>query len=169
MNKNLYLFIMIVGIFSALLISTNAIYAQENITDTDMPKFFAIQHANSGTIVEINETAYSLELNDVSDKTILFSDRPDRIVMSTSTSNYIGNWTVGADSFEVDPPNAALIIDDQQEQNAVGVELFEPSYNYDSNVLVYNFKYLNNTVSKVLSEFGQTTLVIDATHPIHIH
>jgi len=44
------------------------------------------------SISEINETAYSLELNDVSDKTILFSDRPDRIVKTTSTLDFIGNW-----------------------------------------------------------------------------
>ena len=46
-----------------------------------VPKFFAIQHAQSGSIVQIfDKMAYSLKLNDVSDKTILFSDRPDRIV-----------------------------------------------------------------------------------------
>ena len=39
-----------------------------------------MQHAQSGLLSEINATTYSLELNDVSDKTILFSDRHDRIV-----------------------------------------------------------------------------------------
>ena len=111
MNKNLYLFIMIVGICSVLLISTNAIYAQEENAESETPKFFAIQHAESGSITEINATAYSLELNDVSDKTILFSDRPDRIVKSVSTSDYVGNWATGNDSFAVDAPNAFLIID----------------------------------------------------------
>ena len=69
--------------------------AQENQTTIETPKFFAIQHANSGSLSEINTTAYSLELSDVSDKTILFSDRPDRIVMSESTSDFIGNWSTG--------------------------------------------------------------------------
>ena len=85
----------------------------ENSTE-HVPKFFAIQHAQSGSISEINETAYSLELNDVSDKTILFSDRPDRIVMSVSTANYIGNWTAGVDSFAVDGPNAVLVVDEMK-------------------------------------------------------
>ena len=65
---------------------------EENMTDSDEPKFFAIKHANSGSISEINETTYSLELNDVSDKTILFSDRSDGIVTSIRTSDFIGNW-----------------------------------------------------------------------------
>ena len=45
------------------MISVGSVYAQENTTDR-IPKFFAIQHAQSGSLSEINETAYSLELND---------------------------------------------------------------------------------------------------------
>ncbi|MGD1838448.1 MAG: hypothetical protein ACPKPY_10380 [Nitrososphaeraceae archaeon] len=58
------------------------------MTDAEEPKFSAIQHANSGTISEINSIAYSLGLNDVSDKTILFSDWTDRIVTS-NTSDFL--------------------------------------------------------------------------------
>ena len=70
--------------------SIHSIYAQENTTNSEKPEYFAIQHAQSGSLSEINATAYSLELNDVSDKTILFSDRPDRIVTSISTADFIG-------------------------------------------------------------------------------
>ena len=70
--------------------NTNTINAQENTTTSEeLIKFFAIQHAQSGSISEINATAYTLELNEVSDKTILFSDRPDRIVTSISTFEFI--------------------------------------------------------------------------------
>jgi len=93
--------------------SLNSVDAQENSTE-HVPKFFAIQHAQSGSISEINKTAYSLGLNDVSDKTILFSDRPDRIVTSVSTSNFIDNWNLGEDSFAVDAPNAVLVVDEQE-------------------------------------------------------
>ena len=115
-NNNLSL----IGLFSILIIfvvvsTSYSIYAQENTTESDTPKFFAIQHAQSGSISrDINETAYSLELNDVSGKTILFSDRPYRIVMSVSTSDFIGNWSTGEDSFAVDPPNAVLIVDESR-------------------------------------------------------
>ena len=76
----------------------NLVYAQENVTER-VPTFFAIQHAASGSISEINEITYSLELNDVSDTNILFSDRPDRIVKSTATSDFTGNRSTGQDSF----------------------------------------------------------------------
>ncbi|MGD1837742.1 MAG: hypothetical protein ACPKPY_06760 [Nitrososphaeraceae archaeon] len=45
---------------------TTIVYAQgENTIDVEQPKFFAIQHAQSGLLSEINETAYYLELNKV--------------------------------------------------------------------------------------------------------
>ena len=164
MNKNLYLFIMTVGIVPVLLISTNSIYAQEeNMTESEEPKFFAIQHAQSGSISEINETAYTLELNDVSDKTILFSDRPDRIVTSESTSDFIGNWSSGEDSFAVDVPNAVLVVDSNNDkQDTAIIEMFNPVYDPDKKTLKYEVNPDNATSIELPSEFGQTTLVIDA-------
>ena len=128
-----------------------------------VPKFFAIQHAQSGSFSEINETAYSLELYDVSDKTILFSDRPDRIVMSISTSNYIGNWSTGEDSFVIDAPNAVLVVDEQEEetQDVAIIELFNPVYDSNKKVLKYEVTPDNSTSIDLPGEFGQSTLVID--------
>ena len=75
---------------SVLAVSVDSVYAQQkNMTELETPEFFAIQHAKSGSISEINETVYTLVLKDLSDKTILFSDRPNRIVMSGSTSDFI--------------------------------------------------------------------------------
>ena len=45
---------------------------EDNVTNSEEPKFLAIQRAQSGSITEIN-TTYTLELNDVSDKTIFLS------------------------------------------------------------------------------------------------
>lgn len=55
-------------------------YAQQGQTETsiEMPQFLAIQYAQSGTISKINSTTFLLQLNDLADKLILFSDRPDR-------------------------------------------------------------------------------------------
>ncbi|MGD1836293.1 MAG: hypothetical protein ACPKQO_11300 [Nitrososphaeraceae archaeon] len=48
-----------------LIYSTYNVYAEEKTTNSEVSKFFGGQHAQSGTIPEINETAYSLELNDM--------------------------------------------------------------------------------------------------------
>jgi hypothetical protein len=77
-------------------------------------EFLNIQTAKSGSLSQINETAYTLELKNVSDSTIMFSDRPNRIVESVSTTDFVGNWTAGQNSFAEDAPNDALIVEDTQ-------------------------------------------------------
>ncbi|MGD1837443.1 MAG: hypothetical protein ACPKPY_05230 [Nitrososphaeraceae archaeon] len=136
--------------------------SKENQTNSYIPKFFAIQHAQSGSISEINTTSYSLQLNDVSDKTILFSDRPDRIVTSVSTADFVGNWSVGTDSFAVDLPNAVLVIEEiEGHQDTAIIEVFNPVYDVDKKVLKYEAIPDNATSIDLPSEFGQNTLIID--------
>ncbi|MFB5601090.1 MAG: hypothetical protein ACE5SW_12795 [Nitrososphaeraceae archaeon] len=93
-------------------------------------------------------------------KLFLFSDRPDRIVMSVSTSNYIGNWTTGEDSFVIDAPNAILVVDDVEQDTAI-VELFNPIYDIDKNLVKYDITPENATSIDLPNEFGQATLLID--------
>ncbi|MGD1836682.1 MAG: hypothetical protein ACPKPY_01315 [Nitrososphaeraceae archaeon] len=148
--------------FVAITTSLNSVYTQENATDSEQPKFFAIQHANSGSITEINATAYSLELNDVSNKTILFSDRPDRIVKSMTTSDFIGNWSTGQNSFAVDAPNAVLVVDSNKDkQDTAILEVFNPVYDSNKKALKYEVTPNNATSIDLPKEFGQTTLIID--------
>ena len=132
------------------------------MTNTDELKFFAIQRAQSGSISEINETAYSLELDEVADKTILFSDRPNRIVSSVSTLEYISNWTSGANNFEVDLPNAVVVVDLMEgKQDIAIIELFNPIYNSNNKTLKYDITSDNVTSIDLPSEFGQISLIID--------
>ncbi|HEU4446466.1 MAG TPA: hypothetical protein VFR94_17475 [Nitrososphaeraceae archaeon] len=136
-------------------------------------RFLFIQGAQSGSVSEVNATTSTLELRDVSDKTILFSDRPDRKVSSVDTTNFIGNWSVGPDSFASDPPNAVLILDDEvrQRQDFAIIELFNPGYDSEANTLSYDIKAENSTATTTSSiglpiEFGQSTLVIDDQYNI---
>ena len=112
---------------------------------------------------EVNATTSTLELSDVSDKTILFSDRPDRIVASIDTTDFIGNWSIGANNFAVDPPNAALVVDDDVEQrrDLAVIELYNPEYDPEAKTLKYDMVSENRTSIDLPSEFEQSTLVID--------
>jgi hypothetical protein len=135
--------------------------------------FLFIQHAQSGSVSEVNATTFTLELSNVSDKTILFSDRPDRIVSSVNTTDFIGNWSMGPNSFAVDPPNAVLILDEdevEQRQDIAVIELFNPDYDSEADTLTYDITAENATATTTAtssssidlpSEFGQSTLVID--------
>lgn len=101
---------------------TNETAANGN-NNTSVPKFLFIQSAQSGSITEVNASTSTLEFNDVSDKNIMFSDRPDRIVATTNTTDFVGNWGTGPDSFATDPPNAVLILDDEVQRHLAVIEL----------------------------------------------
>lgn len=156
----------IIGILVDVSSLSSTVYAQEgNVTATKEPKFLAIHNAQSGSISNINDTAYSLELNDISKKTILFSDRPDRIVTSISTSDFIGNWSADGDSFGVDPPNTVLVVDDSEKHHYDAiVELFNPVYYSSNGILKYVVTPNNDTAIDLPSEFGQSTFIIDEIH-----
>ncbi|MFB5601115.1 MAG: hypothetical protein ACE5SW_12920 [Nitrososphaeraceae archaeon] len=185
MKNNLTLTILFLTLSILVGVSTlNSIYSQENATDSKEPiKFFAIQHAQSGSISEINNTftlsltnesnktsltsdtskIFSFELNDVSDKTILFAERPDRIVTSISTSDFIGNWSSGDNSFAVDAHNAVLVLDELKgQQETTIIELFDPVYDIDQKTVKYEVIPDNRTPIDLPNEFGQSTLVIDS-------
>ncbi len=159
----------ILGIL-AVIQSTDYVTAQGGNGNVTGANFLFIQGAQSGPVSEVNATTYTLELNDVSDKTILFSDRPDRIVSSENTTDFIGHWSLGPNNFAVDPPNAVLIVDDEIEgeerQDYAIIELFNPQYDPEANTLKYDITAENATTTTSSSinlpgEFGQSTLVID--------
>ena len=161
-----FCFVLLAAIFFVLIFSTGGglVYAQEeNATSTSEPPFLSIQHAKSGSIFEHNAISYTLELNDVSDKTILFSDRPERIVTSVNTSDFIGNWhwSIGPGSFSADPPNAALIVQDEGNEDIMIVELTNPVHDPTAQTLKYDVILENRTSTDIPNEFGQSTLVID--------
>jgi hypothetical protein len=145
--------------------STNYVTAQGGNGNVTGVRFLFIQGAQSGSISEVNATTSTLELSDVTDKTILFSDRPDRIVGSANTTDFIGNWSIGTNNFAVDPPNAVLILDDVEQREEVAViELFNPQYDPEANTLKYDITAENATITTSINipgEFGQSTLVID--------
>ena len=113
--------------------------------------------------LRLMKTAYSLELKDISDKTILFSDRHDRIVKSLTTANFIGNWSERVDNFKIDPPNAVIIVNDSEgQQDSTIIELFNPVYDPNKRSLKYEVISYNTTFIELPSEFEQTTIVIDS-------
>ena len=90
--------------------ATMAGTTNQTTTNGNTTEFLSIQRAQSGSLSEINATAYTLELKNISDSTLLFSDRPERIEETISTTDFVGNWTAGPNSFESDEPNDALMV-----------------------------------------------------------
>ena len=115
-------------------------YAQEKNQTIVEPQFLSLQHAQSGTISEINATFYKLELNQVTDKTIEFSERPDRIIKTISTEEFITEcWSLETpNNYQINPPNADLIIYDNKLNTQMDfiIEIFNPVYDKNENTLI---------------------------------
>lgn len=155
-----------ISVFVGISLLMTAVFAQQGEmgTNIESPQFLAILHAQSGTISDINSTSYILQLNDLADKTI--SDRPNRIVVTETTQDFVGNWTSGEDSFQVDPPNAALVVlTDDQEDDVFEIELFNPTYDDDENAIRYDFSVLGNATSSpdLPPNLGKSVLIIDSS------
>jgi hypothetical protein len=89
---------------------------------------------------------------------------PGRFVTTLPTSDFVGDWSSGANSFQSDSPNAALVLDEPTAQDVTIVELFNPLYDGDNRTLQYDVNPIGNITSLDLpSEFQQSTLVIDVS------
>lgn len=161
--------IIIVSVISVFadpwLLMTGAASQNHTETNNESPQFLAILHAQSGTISEIKSTSYALQLNELADKAILFSDRPNRMVVTQSVLNFIGNWTRGDDNFQIDPPNAALVLTGNNEVDVFEIELFNPQYDNNERTIRYDFSLLGNDTSSndLPANLGESVLIIDSS------
>ena len=156
--------------------------------DSDTTNFLFIQSALSGSLVPTtnnnagNSTSnqkYILTLNNVSSSTMAFSDRPQRIVSPFDTQTFVNDWNIGQDSFKSDPPNAALVLNNDNREKIIVFELFNPQYNKEKKTIEYNVMKLdipsskkiilsdigtksNTNSSGIVSNFRSATLFIDA-------
>ena len=87
-----------------------------------------------------------LVLKSVTPSTIYFSDRPQRVVGHVGTSEFIGFWDDGEDSFAEDPPNAVLafIASGESVPEEVVIEISDPIL--DGADLSYAAKVLDGTL-----------------------
>ena len=95
----------------------------------------------------------------------MFSERPNRIVQTQTVDNFIGNWTRGQDSFQLNPPNAALVmLTNNNKEDVFEIELFNPIYDKNQKSLKYEFNVLDNTKipSEIPEKLSKIALVIDS-------
>lgn len=132
-----------------------------------------VQTANSGSFIK-NDDNYTLTLTNVSPYTTYFSDRPLRISGVSSTEEFVESWCYGANSFDSDPPNAAInILGADDSEDVIIVELFNPVYDAEKETLQYDAKIISNSLSENLQnhqmradasipeEFDDVSLFID--------
>ena len=99
-----------------------------------------------------------LTLHDVTASTLYFSDRPERVVGHLSSTDFVGLWGEGENSFAEDPPNAVLAFleaGDEVPEDAV-VVLRDPRM--EGGALSYSIDVLEGSVP---AQTGPVTLFID--------
>ena len=128
------------------------------------PSFLYVQTAHSGSLsAEKADGKRTLVLNNVSPVTVYFSDRPDRITGHESTEAFIAEWRDDSDSFEVNPPNAALDIIGENSQSLVIIELMNAKYDAETKSLEYDVIILGDeTDGSIPGSFGEAVLFIDS-------
>ena len=135
----------------AVLLARQAAGAEEPSAGDAKVQYLFVQNAK-----DVSFAGDKMTLKGVSDTTLLFSDRPDRIAGHMTTADFTKNWNMGKDSFKIDNPNAALAIFSEKEPNDIVVELSNPVL--ENNNLTYGIKVLEGALPKTT---GECSLFID--------
>ena len=105
-----------------------------------------VQTAQRGTWTEKSgeEGVYTLTATGLPAQTVYFSDRPNRIVGTQTTSDFLNALGFSDDN----PPNAALVTSTDTGQDILVIELFNPVYTEgigaSDTTLIYDARILQN-------------------------
>ena len=100
---------------------TKSVQTKEGQGETIIADWLFVQNSTSITYAD-----GKLTLKGVNPVTIMFTDRPVRAAEHMMTKDFIPFWNEGKDSFQKDPPNAALSLLEQDEMVDVVVTLHDP-------------------------------------------
>ena len=100
----------------------------------------------------------TITLHGVSPSTIYFADRPKREVGHMSSRTFVDLWGDGENSFEIDPPNAALTFLEHEGRTLEDVVVTLTAPRLEGNDLTYAVDVLDGVLPE---KAGATALFID--------
>jgi hypothetical protein len=119
-----------------------------------------LMFVHSAEDLKVDPAAGTFRLVKVTQQTLYFSDRPQRIAGHLTMTDYLKEWTsaAGKDNFGADPPNAALSVYEpgQADNTLVVVKITNPVV--DGADLIYSYKIIKGTMP---ARGGATSLFID--------
>jgi hypothetical protein len=133
--------------------ATPAAGANSEVAETG-PKMLFLQSYQSGTITpkEGDDSRFILNLQSGGGQTVFFSDRPDRIVGTNPTPQFLEGLGFPDDN----PPNAALVVETGPTDTDIAVvELFAPQYDPETQSVSYEISVLANWQSALEMEFSE--------------
>lgn len=170
-----YVYILI-GVLLASVIFFTKEYIQNKKTELDIPskkaELLLLQQSEAGKLTpdENNPTIYTLTLTDLSDRIILFTDRPNRSAGSVDQEEYIQKFwdTFTENSFKQDPPNAVLTSYDPKTDkvSTIVLELQNPVYNKESDSMQYETKLISSERITLNTTADATTFPENLISPV---
>ena len=139
------------------------------------PNYLFVQQATSGSLIrDTDASTYTLTLNNVASQVQYFSDRPQRMAGQSSMTSFVAGWD--SHGFGEDPPNAALVLlDAENQEDTMIVELTNPIYDSQAETLQYTVTVIDDYQGDGLAyhsrradtslpeQFGRVNLFIDET------
>ena len=136
----------------SILIASFIVFAcTQNEESSKEVQYMFVQNADN-----INMSSEQLTLQKVSQTTIFFSDRPERIAGHMTTADFVDEWNKGENSFADDPPNAVLSVFSKDNISDVVLELNNPRL--EGLNLVYDIKLVDG---EMLNSEGACSIFID--------
>jgi hypothetical protein len=119
-----------------------------------------LMFVHSAEDLKVDPAAGTFRLVKVSQQTLYFSDRPQRIAGHLTMADYLKEWTpaAGKDNFSANPPNAALSVYEpgRADNTLIVVKISNPVV--DGGDLIYSYKTIKGTMPV---SGGATALFID--------
>lgn len=142
----------------------------ESPKDLQTAQLLYVLTAKSNSIQQVagKVNTYRLTLEGVDPKVVYMSDHPQRFAGDLPLTSFLKQWTQG--TFKDNPPNAVIKALQKANPNhkqartiRVAVELVNPSYDRQSNMLAFEIQLLkgNNTALAALSSGTDVALFID--------
>ena len=136
-TKKRVVWLSVILIFAALL--GLVLFLLTDKKETEVSWLYS-QTAESAEMVSLGGDKYELTLNNVDLHTIMFSDRPDRLVDIVATQQIIDGWDI---AFAESAPNAVLVEHEPSgESDSLVVVLYSPKYDSMAGTLTYQVELL---------------------------
>ena len=135
---------------------------------TQKASFLFVLRADTGVITK-TDGGYTLTLKGMDDKVLYFSDRPVRKAGFITVSQFMGDWAKGKNSFQANPPNAAIVhaalkTNEKGIAQALPVELTRPLAT--PNGWSFQLKDLQGKMS--IESYNRITVFVDPMTPAEL-
>jgi hypothetical protein len=134
------------------------------------------QTTRGGTLEPLGDDTFTLTLDDPAPDVTAFADRPVRSADTEPLADFVASWSQRG--FDQDPPNAALVIDEQPEDTDTTIfTLADPRYDQSSGSVSYMATHIGGGSSSLPSDgdvdpppsFGDAHLFIDPSTAGELH